>query len=147
MMDGPIDGAVRIRQASETVTTLCVVGGSGFIGTRLTQDLCARGGRIRVVDIVAPRAAAGGGFIDYCPADVRDPASLTAALRGCHAVINLAAAHRDDVRPRRLYDEINVDGARHVCQAAEANGIETMVFTSSVAVYGSAPENADEAQP
>jgi nucleoside-diphosphate-sugar epimerase len=73
--------------------------------------------------------------------------SLVPATESCSTIVNLAAAHRDDVRPRRLYDEINVDGARNVCEAAEANGIDTILFTSSVAVYGAAPEDADEAQP
>lgn len=124
-----------------------IVGGSGFIGSRLTRDLCARGKRIRVIDIAAPRASADGLDVEYRQADVRDLASLMPAMARCDAIVNLAAAHRDDIRPRRLYDEINVEGARNICEAAESNGIDTIIFTSSVAVYGSAPEDADEAQP
>jgi GlcNAc-P-P-Und epimerase len=127
--------------------TVCIIGGSGFIGSCLTKDLHARGERIRVIDISSPPAAAVGLDVEYRQADVRDVASLTPAMGRCEAVVNLAAVHRDDVKPRRLYDEVNVEGARNVCEAAEANGIGTIVFTSSVAVYGSAPDNADEAQP
>ncbi|MBA4099629.1 MAG: UDP-N-acetylglucosamine 4-epimerase [Rhodospirillum sp.] len=127
--------------------TVCIIGGSGFIGSCLTKDLHTRGEKIRVIDISSPRAASVGLDVEYRQADVRDVASLIPAMGCCEAVVNLAAVHRDDVKPRRLYDEVNVEGARNVCEAAEANGIGTIVFTSSVAVYGSAPENADEAQP
>jgi nucleoside-diphosphate-sugar epimerase len=138
----PITPAGWSRHRPASAATICIVGGSGFIGSRLTTDLRAGGSRVRVVDIVAP-----GLDTEYNPGDVRDLTSLVDAMANCGAIVNLAAAHRDDVRPRRLYDEINVEGARNVCKAAEAHGIGTIVFTSSVAVYGTAPENAGETQP
>jgi len=147
MMDARIQSIAMTQHRSECAITVCIIGGAGFIGSRLTQDLCARGSRIRVLDIVAPRAIGDGLHVDYRRGDVRDLASLLPAMANCNVVVNLAAAHRDDVKPRQLYDEVNVEGARNVCEAAEANGIKTIIFTSSVAVYGSAPENADEQQP
>ena len=60
------------------------------------------------------------------------------------ALVNLAAEHRDDVRPVRRYDEVNVGGARNLCAAAVRRDIRTIVFSSSVAVYGEASRNADE---
>jgi nucleoside-diphosphate-sugar epimerase len=148
-LPGTPEGAHPMPDAHDraTAATVGIVGGSGFIGTRLTRDLCAAGKSVRVIDIVAPQAAGEGLGIDYLEADVRDMSSLAAALAGCGTIVNLAAAHRDDIKPRRLYDEINVQGARNVCSAADANGIDMIVFTSSVAVYGAAPENADERQP
>lgn len=127
--------------------SICIIGGSGFIGTQLTRDLCPRGGKVRILDIVEPKLAGEGLDIEYCRADVRNRTTLESAMANCDTIVNLAAAHRDDVKPRRLYDEINVEGARNVCEAAEANGINTIVFTSSVAVYGTAPENATETHP
>jgi GlcNAc-P-P-Und epimerase len=145
MSDTSISCVARAQHRPTSVTGVCIVGGAGFIGGRLTRDFRACGGRVRIVDIVAPHAV--GDDLEYSPADVRDMASLMLATAGCGAIVNLAAVHRDDVRPRRLYHEINVEGARNVCKAAEANGIETVLFTSSVAVYGAAPENANETQP
>jgi nucleoside-diphosphate-sugar epimerase len=68
-------------------------------------------------------------------------------LSGAGALINLAAEHRDDVRPISRYHETNVEGARQVCQAATEAGIQKLIFTSSVAVYGFHPFPVDESGP
>jgi nucleoside-diphosphate-sugar epimerase len=59
-------------------------------------------------------------------------------------LINLAAEHRDDVRPLSLYYDVNVGGARNICSVAREKDIKTIVFTSTVAVYGFAPIGTDE---
>ncbi len=118
---------------------VCLVGGSGFIGTRLCR--CLIGHRdVRIVDkVVSTR------FPELTKiADVRDPESLRATIGQGSILVNLAAEHRDDVRPRSLYDEVNVGGARNLCRVAEEKEIDTIVFTSSVAVYGFAPPGTDE---
>ena len=116
-----------------------LIGGSGFIGTRLAQRLADRGEPFRVID-----KAASHRFPEYHQfADVRDSDSLRSAMSG-GALVNLAAEHRDDVRPLSLYDDVNVQGARNVCQVATEKGVRTLVFTSTVALYGFAPPNTDE---
>jgi nucleoside-diphosphate-sugar epimerase len=79
--------------------------------------------------------------------DVTRPESLGKAMKGVGAVINLAAEHRDDVRPVSRYHEVNVEGARQVCLAADDADVEKIVFTSSVAVYGFQPKPVDEEGP
>lgn len=116
-----------------------LIGGSGFIGTRLGQRLQDRGEPFRLID-----KAASHRFPEHHQfADVRDPDSLHRWMSG-GAVVNLAAEHRDDVRPLSLYDDVNVQGARNVCQVATEKGVRTLVFTSTVALYGFAPPNTDE---
>jgi nucleoside-diphosphate-sugar epimerase len=75
---------------------------------------------------------------------VRDLDALIRAARGHDVIYNLAAEHRDDVRPPRLYHEVNVDGAKNTCLAAERTGIRSIVFTSSVAVYGESDRKLTE---
>jgi nucleoside-diphosphate-sugar epimerase len=79
--------------------------------------------------------------------DVRDASSMSGILAGAGSIINLAAEHRDDVRPISRYHETNVEGARQVCRAATAANIQKLVFTSSVAVYGFQPFPVDESGP
>jgi nucleoside-diphosphate-sugar epimerase len=78
-------------------------------------------------------------------ADVRDLRSLISEIPEAAAIINLAAEHRDDVRPISLYDEVNVYGARNICAVAEEKRIGKIVFTSSVACYGfAAPDTGED---
>jgi GlcNAc-P-P-Und epimerase len=116
-----------------------LIGGSGFIGTRLAQRLQDRGKPFRLIDKVGSHR-----FPEHHQfADVRDTDSLRRSMSG-GAVVNLAAEHRDDVRPLSLYEDVNVQGARNVCQVATEKGARTIVFTSTVALYGFAPPNTDE---
>jgi nucleoside-diphosphate-sugar epimerase len=79
--------------------------------------------------------------------DVRREESLSEILRGAGSIINLAAEHRDDVRPLSRYDETNVHGAQQVCEAANRAKVQKIIFTSSVAVYGFQTRPVDETGP
>lgn len=119
---------------------IAIIGGSGFVGTRLTKRLLDSGYTIRILDknesLTYPELRV--------QADVRDIKSLIENLNDIELVINLAAEHRDDVSPKRLYDDVNVDGAENVCKACTKKSIKKIIFTSSVAVYGFAPLGTDE---
>jgi nucleoside-diphosphate-sugar epimerase len=122
---------------------ITLIGGSGFIGTKLAADLWHAGYYVSIADVQPSNE-----YPDFFhKADVRDLASLKAACAGSDIIINLAAAHRDDVRPVRLYHDINVTGAENVCQAAEDLNIRTILFTSSAAVYGLQGGEVDEDRP
>lgn len=118
------------------MNNICVIGGSGFIGSRLCNRLDPS--RFSIADI-RPSP-----LFSSLKADVRHLDDLLEAIKEGDVIINLAAEHRDDVTPRSLYDEVNVDGARNVCLAAIAKQVNTIIFTSSVAVYGFAPRYTDE---
>lgn len=117
-----------------------IIGGSGFIGTRLAYRLLQSKYKFNIVDKVVSR--------DFplltIKADVRSLDQLESALINQSVLINLAAEHRDDVSPLSLYDEVNVNGAINICEAARAKKIDTIIFTSSVAVYGFAPLGTGE---
>jgi len=120
---------------------ISVVGGAGFIGSRLCHRLDRSSGTsFVVVDKVQSAEFTSRSRL----ADVRSTDALSEAIDAKSLLINLAAEHRDDVKPRRLYDDVNVQGARNLCEVARRKEITTIVFTSSVAVYGFAPLGTDE---
>jgi nucleoside-diphosphate-sugar epimerase len=119
---------------------IVIVGGSGFIGSRLCQRLTVS----QDIDFLVIDKVPSNFFRHKTKiADIRF--KINPNLIGTSEVlINLAAEHRDDVRPLSLYDEVNVEGARNVCNMANQLGIDKIIFTSSVAVYGFAPLGINE---
>ncbi len=118
-----------------------IIGGSGFIGTRL----CRRLGKNNLSGFSIIDKAPSKAFPDKVKmADVRSVEALRESISYGAIIVNLAAEHRDDVQPVSLYDEVNVGGARNICIVAREKGVKTIVFTSTVAVYGFAPIGTDE---
>jgi len=117
---------------------VAIIGGAGFVGSRLTTRF--RKGNIcsNKYDIDLSNPLGRSIYLD-----VEDIGSLD-KLSGADTIINLAAVHRDDVRPLSRYDNVNVQGAKNVCKAASKHDINKIIFTSSVAIYGFAPPDTDE---
>jgi nucleoside-diphosphate-sugar epimerase len=122
------------------LTKIQVVGGSGFIGSRLCGLLVGKGVAFDIIDKVLSYSFSQQSLL----ADVRLIDSLRANILEEAVLINLAAEHRDDVRPISLYDEVNVQGAQNLCLVAREKNVKTIIFTSSVAIYGFAPLGTDE---
>ena len=137
---GTVDDGRAQRQSGGGLTT--IIGGAGFIGRRLTAQLLLRGDAVRVVDITAPHDSR----VDYREADVRDRDALAAAVDGSSLVYNLAAVHRDDVKPTSLYHDVNVTGASNLADVCREFGINRLIFSSSVAVYGPSSSDISEDQ-
>lgn len=118
-----------------------VIGGSGFIGSRLVRLLKSKENVIvQITDKVPSKANPGIVTLG----DVRSIEQLRKSIANESVIINLAAEHRDDVRPPSLYGEVNVDGAENICTVAREKSVQMIIFTSSVAVYGFAPVGTDE---
>jgi GlcNAc-P-P-Und epimerase len=116
-----------------------VIGGSGFVGTNLCRQLAMKQQDFEIIDLKMSNQ-----FPEKCKiADVRDAETLRKTITG-DVVVNLAAVHRDDVRDKSEYQSTNVDGAENVALVCEEKGIDKIVFTSSVAVYGFAEPGTDE---
>ena len=111
---------------------ILVLGGSGFIGTRLVDLLLEAKHEVTIGDLV--KSEKYPALWKHCDVCVDD--DLRSVMPGHDCIVNLAASHRDDVRPISLYTRNNVEGAEHVCKIASELGIHLIVFTSSVAVYG-----------
>lgn len=119
------------------ITKSIVFGGSGFIGTRLVRKLALGEEGVRSVDIAPERARYEGAIYDY--GDVRSPLPAT-LCSGAEIIYNLAAVHRTPGHPPHEYYATNIGGALAVTALADACGIKTIVFTSSISVYGPSEE-------
>lgn len=121
-----------------------IIGGSGFVGTRLIELLMHDGVyTCRNKDLLPSHF-----FNDFTDImDVRDSAQTDEALAGSDVVVLLAAQHRDDVTPVSLYYDTNVGGMENTLKAVARNKVRHLVFFSSVAVYGLNKRNPDENHP
>ena len=133
-----------------------ITGGTGFIGTHLTNLLNEVHPEAKVwnLDIVKPGtpnpvvknykpAVKDGEELGstYVECDVRKPIGELPFIPTPEDVIfNFAAVHRTPGHEDIEYFETNIRGAEHVCAFAEKYGIKKIVFTSSIAPYGAAEE-------
>jgi NAD dependent epimerase/dehydratase len=129
--------------------TVLVTGADGFIGSHLTEALVRQGYSVRA--FVYYNSFNSWGWLDQCadnikgkfevfPGDVRDPHGVKEAMKGCDAVLHLAALiaipfsyHSPDT-----YVDTNIKGTLNVLQAARELGVERIIHTSTSEVYGTA---------
>jgi nucleoside-diphosphate-sugar epimerase len=121
---------------------ICITGGSGFIGQYFVERLTGGGHDLTILDLVEPEFELGP--IRYVRGDIRDPDALRVAFSGCTHVIHLAAAHHDFGITEKTYFDVNERGSRVLCDVMDELGITNVVFYSTVAVYGDAPEPKQE---
>src|SRR5688572_25571000 len=108
-----------------------VIGGSGFIGSRLIPELKPLGPILNLDKVQSIHFPEITKIID-----VRDSGSFAGFFEGFDMVVLLAAEHRDDVTPTSLYYDVNVQGMRNVLAYMERHGLRRIIFTSTVALYG-----------
>jgi nucleoside-diphosphate-sugar epimerase len=123
-----------------------VTGGAGFIGSHIATRLLETGRDVRVIDNFATGRRSNlahlVGEVDVVEGDVRNLEEVTAAVRGCDAIVHLAAVPSV---PRSIADpatahEANATGTLNVLMAARDEGASRVVFASSSSIYGSAAE-------
>jgi uncharacterized protein YbjT (DUF2867 family) len=122
------------------ITNICVIGGAGFVGRHLCQQLAAQGYRVRVPTRDRERAKALILLptVDVVVADVQDPAALAALVQGCDAVINLVGVLHD-ARGKRGFAAAHVELARNVVAACRANKVRRLLHMSALAADVDAP--------
>ena len=121
---------------------IAIIGGSGFVGTKLIDQLSLSNNYSRLLNYDKNQSALHSSITII--GNVLDKEFLVESLKNIDLVILLAAEHRDDVSPTSLYYDVNVDGMRNTLHAMDVNGIKRIIFTSSVAVYGLDKDNPDE---
>jgi len=128
---------------------ILITGADGFIGSHLTEALVRHGYDVRA--FVLYNSFNSWGWLDHCDKDVkgrfevfagdiRDPNGVRTAMKGCDAVLHLAALiaipysyHSPDT-----YVDTNIKGTLNIVQAARDLGVSRVIQTSTSEVYGTA---------
>jgi len=118
---------------------LLLIGASGFVGTRLIELMKDDH---HVVNLDKNNSHFYPEISEI--QDIRDTENLSKAFENQDVVVLLAAEHRDDVYPTSLYYDVNVGGTKNVLNAMNEKGIKSIIFTSSVAIYGLNKPNPGE---
>lgn len=121
--------------------TVLVTGATGFTGGHLAAALAARGQTVRALVrarsrarfAASPLAAAG---VTAVEGDLAAPDAVARACEGVDVVYHIAATYREAGQPDAAYRAVNVDGTRHVLEAARAQGVGRVVHCSTGGVHG-----------
>ena len=116
-----------------------VTGAAGFIGSHVLDRLVAHDHEPVVFDLVPSPHHEPGAFATVI-GDLTDRAATGRAVRGCDAVIHLAAVAdvSDVVADPIRADRVNVHGTQMILEAARHEGIERVLYGSTVWGYGNA---------
>ena len=114
-----------------------VTGGSGFIGSHVVERLVANGHEPRIYDLVPPRSPCAR-MVEAVVGDICDVACVRRALRGCDAIVHLAAVAdvNDAARDPSHADLVNARGTALLLQAAREAGVARIIYASTIWVYG-----------
>ncbi len=131
------------------IKRVCITGAGGFIGSHLAEALVREGHSVRA--FVLYNSFGSWGWLDHAPSEIRDNLDVFAgdirdthgvreAMKGCDAVLHLAALiaipysyHSPD-----SYVDTNIKGTLNVLQAARDLGTSRVIHTSTSEVYGTA---------
>jgi len=128
-----------------TTARYLVTGGAGFIGSHIAEALLGAGESVRIFDNLATgresNLAALEGRAQFVQGDLRDLASVRAAMQGVEVVFHQGALASV---PRSIADpigslETNINGTQNVLLAARDSGVRRVVYASSSSVYGNTP--------
>jgi nucleoside-diphosphate-sugar epimerase len=134
---------VKPAETFWTGKKVLVTGGASFIGSTLTDQLLARGAKVRIVDDLTSghldnlRQPLTRGEVDFIRADLREPGVTRAAMNGVDTVFHLAADHGGrgyvDLHQAGPASNFFLDGL--IFAEAVRAGVEKVVFASSGCVY------------
>ena len=122
------------------VNNIVVLGGTGFVGRAVCEQLAERSssGRIVVPTRRLPRANGVRSLptVEVVEADVHDDAQLARLLAGCDAVINLVAIlHGNEAG----FQRVHVDLPRRLVKACQVAGVRRVLHISALGVATDAP--------
>ena len=117
-----------------------VTGGSGFIGSHVVDRLRVHGHEPVIFDLVPSRYHSQDAVVTIV-GDLADLEATRRAVRGCDAIVHLAAVAdvSDVVADPIRADRVNVHGTQLILEAARREEVSRVVYASTIWVYGNAP--------
>ena len=114
-----------------------VTGATGFTGSHLARALATGGYDVRALvrDPARARDLDASG-VELTIGDLRDPATLAAAVAGMEVVYHVAAVYRSAKVSADMYRAVNATAVRRLVEAAAAAGVRRVVHCSTVGVHG-----------
>lgn len=124
-----------------------VTGGTGFVGGNLIRQLLNSGIKVRaLVRSSSDQRNLKDLAIDQVSGDLDNQKLLEKAMQGCEWLFHVAAHYSLCLKDSQAIYKANVNGTKKILAAAHTAKIKRIVYTSSVAAIGLAPEGqiADE---
>jgi dihydroflavonol-4-reductase len=121
---------------------LLVTGGTGFIGSHLAEEGRRRGADVVVLGLTdRPEEQANAALLSRAGAEVlsgsiTDAELCRRAARGATHIFHLAVAMREGGKGDEFFESINLDGTRHLLEAASMQRVERFVYCSTIGIYG-----------
>jgi dihydroflavonol-4-reductase len=123
----------RLKKGDRVVVT----GAAGFIGSAVTRALLKRGAEVAALtEPGASTANLEGLDVERRDVNITVPSQLEGAFDGARYCFHLAAKFGFWPQDPSTFYAVNVDGSRNVVSAAAAQGVERIVYTSTVATLG-----------
>ncbi|MFP4343759.1 MAG: NAD-dependent epimerase/dehydratase family protein [Anaerolineales bacterium] len=114
-----------------------VTGATGCVGANIVEALLAEGWEVRALQRPTSSLQALRGLEpEMVVGDILDYDSLLRAMAGCEWVFHAAAISQYWRSDMDLLYRVNVEGTRNVMRAAQEQGVERVIYTSSVAALG-----------
>ena len=117
-----------------------VFGGTGFLGSRIVRSLAEAGGRVRIVarNPERPDWATPAHAIELVAADITNPDTFAAALRGADAVVNAVSLYVEK-RGGPTFEAVHVNGAADLAHQAGTQRISRFLHLSGLGVHPESP--------
>jgi nucleoside-diphosphate-sugar epimerase len=125
--------------APREALTVAITGVSGYIGSRLLEQLDEDDRVARVLGFDLRPPAARSSKLLFDPIDIRSEA-LRSRLDGVDVVVHLAFV-MDPIKDEAEMRDVNVLGSQNVFDAAAGAGVGKVVYLSSAVAYGAHPDN------
>jgi uncharacterized protein YbjT (DUF2867 family) len=121
------------------IASVCLLGGTGFVGRAIADQATARGIRVRVLTRSLPRARklAVLPTVELMTGNPHDEKTLEAAFEGMDAAMNLIGILHES-RTQRFTD-VHAELPRKVAQACRAGGVQHVVHVSALGASEKAP--------